>query len=522
MPAKIDKVIVTNVGALGAKYHPAGLAAIQGAVQDLQTADQVRGLVTQYIPLDDAAAMTALGGSAVTSLDPRQNKAAIDAVYKALSPDYVLILGSVDIVPHQDMLNPLFDPTLEHDTDKFAYGDLPYACEARYSQNPADFNGPTRVVGRLPDITGAGDPAYLTGLIARAARSQPRDRAAFTAYFAVSAAIFEDSSALSISKIFGSQRNLQPVPPMGPPWADTQLGRRMHFYNCHGAPGRAKFYGQPAKSDQPLPPGQDPFPVALNGPDLAGRISEGTVVATEACYGGQLYAPDALEPEPPICNRYLQNGAAGVFASTTTAYGPFNGNGQADIITQIFLRKVLDGASLGRAALEARQEFVASATHPADTKTLAQFNLYGDPSVTPVKLPLAGTPPLGGADQETADRIDRSDRRLSLYFQGDHLVRTQLRVVKSEQEASPEVLAGMDAHARSLGLEASSTLRFEAEYPDLTGLPQGLRDIAAPTAFVVTFASPKTSPEAPVAPITLLISREVEGRLVPVDHLASR
>ena len=51
---------------------------------------------------------------------------------------------------------------------------------------------------------------------------------------------------------------------------------------------------------------------------------------------------------------YLLDGAAGFFGSTTTAYGPPSGNGQADIIMQDFLKHVLSGASLGRAALQAR------------------------------------------------------------------------------------------------------------------------------------------------------------------------
>jgi len=47
---------------------------------------------------------------------------------------------------------------------------------------------------------------------------------------------------------------------------------------------------------------------------------------------------------------------------------------------------VLAGASLGRAALEARQRFAALYTHldPTDLKTLAQFYLLGDPSIHPV------------------------------------------------------------------------------------------------------------------------------------------
>ena len=69
-----------------------------------------------------------------------------------------MILGAVDIaLPHQDLTNPVFDP--DDDPDRQAFGDLPYACEHAYSRRPQDFLGVTRVVGRLPDLTGGSDPA---------------------------------------------------------------------------------------------------------------------------------------------------------------------------------------------------------------------------------------------------------------------------------------------------------------------------------------------------------------------------
>jgi len=53
-------------------------------------------------------------------------------------------------------------------------GELPYACVAPYSSDPSVFLGPTRVVGRLPDLVGSGNPAYLVGLLGTAARYRTR------------------------------------------------------------------------------------------------------------------------------------------------------------------------------------------------------------------------------------------------------------------------------------------------------------------------------------------------------------
>jgi hypothetical protein len=92
-----------------------------------------------------------------------------------------------------------------------------------------------------------------------------------------------------------------------------------------------------------------------------------------------------------LCQTYLGGGGHGFFGSTNIAYGPADSNANADLITQFFHRSVRGGASLGRAALEARQAFVQCTNifDPADLKTLGQFVLLGDPSIHPVTQPVA-------------------------------------------------------------------------------------------------------------------------------------
>ena len=62
---------------------------------------------------------------------------------------------------------------------------------------------------------------------------------------------------------------------------------------------------------------------------------------------------------------------------------------------------------------EARQKFARNTSmgNPMNIKTLAQFNLYGDPSCSPVKMvdpkgPLPKTP-AKGISYATVDRVDR-------------------------------------------------------------------------------------------------------------------
>src|SRR5262245_30301811 len=99
-----DKIIVSNRGALKAKYEASGLAAIRKAVDDLIAADKKRGYVTRLIYHDDAVAMKKLGAKAMDgATDYRAAKTAIDRVFEKLQPAYLLILGAPDVIPHQNL-----------------------------------------------------------------------------------------------------------------------------------------------------------------------------------------------------------------------------------------------------------------------------------------------------------------------------------------------------------------------------------------------------------------------------------
>jgi hypothetical protein len=520
MPRQFDKVILTNLNALNVKYGRAGVAAIKDAVNGLIKADQARGLTTRLVGVDDTAAMKRLGAAAVAqAADPRQNKIAVDGVYHALSPDYLMILGSSDVMPHQDLKNPLYTNPRGDDPDPTAYGDIPYACEASYSQAPQDFMGPTRVVGRLPDITGGSDPRYLVGLLATASNWTSVDRSAITDYFSVAAQIWNASTQLSTTNIFGDSLYLQDVPPNGSNWPQTILSRRMHFFNCHGASQSSQFYGQPAS-------GANQYPPALDAAYIDGKIHEGTIAAVEACYGGQLYALSATQRHPGICNTYLANKAHGFFGSTTIAYGPASGNGQADLICQFFLQRVLGGSSLGRAALEARQQFVQSASppDPSDVKTIAQFNLYSDPSITPFKsvVSLAVTGRSARlSDQFAADRIERRDRRRFLLRRGLEIHANEPMLTRRRSTPKGTFLSILGNKAKELGFDPASAISFGIRHKPRT-TSRGLSGVGElPSAYHVLFARRADKPSH-IPGLILVIGKEVGGKIISVNTAYSR
>lgn len=529
-----DKIVVTNLAALKTKYRAAGLKKIRAAISALIAADKARGFHTRLIAVDSPTDMKKVKGKAVTDpVSPRQNKAAIDAIYAAIRPDYLLILGAIDVVPHQDLINPVFG---KDDEDQHAYGDLPYACEQPYSQQAEKFIGPTRVVSRLPDLTGGTDPAYLLGLLETAAKWKSRTREDYSNYFAVSAAVWKESTALSVQKLFGANKNLSLAPASGPKWSDAALARRTHFINCHGSPADQQFYGQKGTK----------YPVAHDAARVAGKIAEGTVAAVECCYGGELYDPTLLaSKQPGMCNTYLAGRSYGYLGSSTIAYGPAEGNGSADLLCQYFLRRVLAGASLGRAALEARQEFALAGPDldPFDLKTLAQFSLFGDPSIHPVAVPTPHTmTPSGfakgfrsagaaaGKIPANLTPIARAERRKQALAKGLFISHTQAvacrKTSASVGSAMAKALLSFAAKANirkpgmiSFRIKPGNTPRGEGKGKKAFTVAKA--KLPEASAYHVVIGS-RSASGIPVKQVTAVIAKEFDGKLVSYREMVSR
>ena len=525
MASPSQKIIVTNLAALRAKYG-AGVTTIQTAVAKLVAADKVRGITTKMINVANAAAMKAVKGSPVTNpQDQKQNKAAIDAIYTALVPDYLMILGSIDVIPHQDMVNPVFDGS--GDPDRMVPGDLPYACDAPYSTDPAKFIGPTRVVGRLPDLTGGTDPMVLTGVLATAEQGKSRPPGDYRDYLGISAQVWSKSSALSLQKLYGESKGMKTSPTSGPTWTAVQIKRRAHFINCHGAAAKAEFYGQKGQA----------FPIAHTSAFVAGKLSDGTVASVECCYGAQLYDPTMWGALPGLGNTYLSSGAYGYFGSSTISYGPEDANAFADLICQYFLQRVLVGASLGRAVLEARQQFAQGSAQldPYDLKTLAQFNLLGDPSLHPVQVPSASrlpATPRGTTAKASGSgvgrEINRADRRRVLIRRGLEIAATQPVARRAKRAPGGAIASALRKLAAASGMDSGSVLSFDVENPPATvGATRGGKALAllsgrsAPEAFHV-MATREDDPGIPSPQVREIVAKEVAGKIVSYRMLRSR
>jgi hypothetical protein len=501
----MDKVIVRHGAALRAKYGSKGLARVDAALKALVKADARRGIDSTVLDIDRAGAMKPYGPP-VPAGNPRALKAAIDAVAAKEKPHYILLLGAPDVLPLVPLVNPAHQGD-GGDSDRLAPSDLPYACDAPYSTDANKFLGPTRVVGRLPDLPGARTPDLLLRLLKAAARAKSMPREAFQESFSLSAEPWVASTRLSVTNTFGSTAALQVCPPGGPGWTRKELSPRMHFINCHGGDQDPRYFGQH---------GED-FPVAHEAKRIAGKVTDGTVVAAECCYGAQLYDPAKAGGQTCISLTYLADGALGFFGSTTIAYGPSEGNGSADLICQYFLQRVLAGSSLGRAALEARQKFAGERTHldPFDLKTLAQFYLLGDPSLQPVAFAahaLTRGRTFKQAFAKVQDRGVRNLRRERLEREGAHLGKVLPAVRPSDGRPSEPVARALSAMAKESGLRGGLVARS-----------YGIVDKAHRRSIhVLSGFKVEERDGAPVQRLVALVATEDQGELLHVRRLHSR
>lgn len=539
-----DKLIVTNGGALRAKYGATGWRRIRDAVDRLIAADLARGLVTKLVLLDDARTMRAHGGRPFADpLDYRSAKDAIDAVFRKVAPAYLMILGAADVVPHQPILNPALAPP--YDPDVAAWSDLPYACRGGYDTDIASFVGPERVVGRLPDLRGAtkaSQASHLVKLIDAAARYKSRQPEDYADFFALSAKVWAESSRRNLFEIFGTRDRLRTSPPSGPRFSRAALAPLAHFINCHGAEGSPEFQGQVGEEENAK------YPIALTTRGVAGKISPGTVTAAECCYGANVYAADLMETDIPICQGYLAQGAYGFFGSTTIAYGDdTEDNSAADLMVRHFLLHALGGKSLGHAALAARQDFVGNRVDidPIDLKTLAQFVLLGDPSIVPVASASRAVATrrrraARGASRSSratkalvaaGERERRDERRAKLAAQGRFL---QMTRATASQPTTPSMTAKLrrelDGVARRAGIAAAKPFREYAVQAPASGAK------AAPTArakakrraqaalggrrFFVAMHKPRAAGAGPRA--VAVVVKTVRGRIVDVRNYRQR
>lgn len=142
-------LLITNYKALQVKYG-VHMETILARIGDLICNDRSLGLDTRLVYVDSMGLPSA--ADVTDPNDQKQNKEAVDALISVYAPDYTVLLGAQDIIPFQQLQDPV--PPLTPGTVNYFPSDLPYACDAGYSQDITAFLNPSRKITRLPDVYG--------------------------------------------------------------------------------------------------------------------------------------------------------------------------------------------------------------------------------------------------------------------------------------------------------------------------------------------------------------------------------
>jgi hypothetical protein len=443
------KLSITCRQPLEKKYDAKSLALIDAAVARWIAADKARGITTIHVAVDDATAMKRQGASAVDGrITAAKVKTALDALVNRLRPDYIVLVGADDVVP----LFVVTNPSAAEDNEPTVPTDNPYASSQPFSSGTrASYLIPDRVVGRIPDLPGTSDPAWLLDYLQSATQWQSTPPASYAKDLLVCADAWKGGGQACATYI-GRSGDLLLSPPAVT--ASSQLrarhGALLQMIKCHGSPGDSQFYGQKGSA----------YPPVVRSTALRGRTKPQAVIGAMCCYGASVFDPSDpanVHPgEPPIPSVYLRQGAYGFLGSTNTAWVGGPSMMGADWVVASFLRGVLGGASLGRAALEGKQDFLrwiqqqGNDADAADEKTLLQFVLLGDPSIHPVK---AASPAgmfsasLLGAEASSGAVMARRARRTARARLGALLRAAAPKVTQVRAGKAPKRLQAM---ARSL------------------------------------------------------------------------
>ncbi len=355
---------------------------------------------------DDPEGISQYGLSPIDPFDPWKLKLALVDLDKALGKKgqmigALLIVGGPGVIPFHRLPNPTDDMDQEVDSDN------------PYSTLDSNYFVPEWPVGRLPGESGA-DAGMLIEQLRNVyeyhARPRRQNQWRFelpdfgflerfqnlfgrlpipitigaNSNFGLTAEVWRRSSQ-AVFSIVGRTGTLVNSPPETTDTIEPEVfsAAPLGYYNLHGLPDTAEWYGQ---RDLSIPGKGPDYPVAITTKDLIKNSRVPGIILSEACYGG--YIREKREDES-VALKFLSIGASCVVASTSTAYGsvgmPLIG---ADLLASLFWKHLKAGETAGEALVHAKLDLVTEMNKRQgfldgeDQKTLISFILLGDPLIS--------------------------------------------------------------------------------------------------------------------------------------------
>jgi hypothetical protein len=324
----------------------------------------------------DAHAVTPLDICVVSNPQEMSSRLrGLHAAYSGGGPNYICLIGNWSELPPARIPSPLDD-----DDEQFCLSDAVYGSASLDEPRIGDFaEGCT--VGRIP----TADIDVVNRLLCYERSSAVAPKAV---HLAVSAECWADAT-LEIVKSQGGRGLLSRhvKAPVGhnfvaeqsillaPQWGASDLVSMLNkwkrdeqtlLFNVHGSADNPDWVGESVDGEY----------VRILSPGQVQDFS-GTILATEACYGGAL-----SYDSPSVVEDFFSRGGLAFLGSSTIAYGSSSEQlSGADLMVRYFIEAIQAGESFGRAHLFARAKTLDGDPWEDDIarKTCLSFNLFGLP-----------------------------------------------------------------------------------------------------------------------------------------------
>lgn len=272
---------------------------------------------------------------------------------------YLFILGSYDVIPTITWENEAGDKNSDVDVTS----DLPYATldtSSPFNGQNYDFDDVLRV-GRLPTVDFVN---YFNNL------KEACGKIGDIHTFGLSAEVWENLTEYIYKKYSPDGSYLYSSPNITKENLQSFMPSKSNLllFNLHGSDKTEFWYGQEDAS----------YPEAMDHSSLE-WIDKPYFLAVEACYGAYY---EGRTKENSILLSAMNGKCLSFLGSSRIAFGTPDPLGScADIICGEFTRLVISGESAGDAFNKARKRLTENEQDSSSIKTLAEFALYGDPSV---------------------------------------------------------------------------------------------------------------------------------------------
>lgn len=352
--------------------------------------------------VDDPACTTTYGIKPAPFNDPWKIKLAIADLDKALAKrgemiGALLIVGGPEVVPFHHLPNPT------DDADAQIGSDNPYATV------DDNYFVPEWPLGRLPGGTNRDAGIlmqYLRKMITYHSEQSAQEPwwqrvSVFSPIFSGMRRVFAHSlgvnrpsfgytaavwsqASMDVFRPIGDTQSLLKSPPTktGQLVGSGYLPAKLGYFNLHGVPDTAEWYGQPDFEEAKEFP---EYPIAVSPQDVLNDGNAPMVIFSEACYGAYI---EGKSDDQALSLKFLSSGTKALVGSTCVSYGsvsaPLIG---ADQLGLLFWKALKEGIPAGEALRNAKIQMAQEMTRRQgfldgeDQKTLISFVLYGDPLV---------------------------------------------------------------------------------------------------------------------------------------------